>query len=430
MKGQYKIIRCGVLYDGITEEWKRNQNILVDGALIAAVGMEIPHPEGAVEIDLSDCQVTPGMIDAHMHMDYIDWHRIREEVYTTSEEAKTLAVARCAREALARGFTTVRHVGGITSNGYGVLDVKEAIERGHLPGARIVAAPHFLCTAGSHGDLSQGFARNPELSAWLQGQRPGLGSGKAFFANAVREQVKYGSDFIKIMATGGFFTPYDTPVQQQLNDEELEAIITTAHELGKTVTAHAYTNELMNKLIRLGIDGIEHGSLMDRETAFMLEERGTYLVPTFSPYEEAVHYDPEKIKDKQPEFRRKLERYKEALQAGREVICSSRIRLGYGTDFVAVHQNYESGYEYEAWMNSGMKPFDALKAATRVNAGILGLEDRIGTVEPGKYADLAGWRRDLMTDKKALLDCGFVMKEGIVYRTAGDGRWPGGTFGG
>lgn len=420
MKGQYKIIRCGVLYDGITEEWKRNQNILVDGALIAAVGTEIPHPEGAVEIDLSDCQVTPGMIDAHMHMDYIDWHRIREEVYTTSEEAKTLAVARCAREALTRGFTTVRHVGGITSNGYGVLDVKEAIERGHLPGARIVAAPHFLCTAGSHGDLSQGFARNPELSAWLQRQRPGLGSGKAFFANAVREQVKYGSDFLKIMATGGFFTPYDTPTQQQLNDEELDAIITTAHELGKTVTAHVYTNELMQKLIRLGIDGMEHGSLMDRETASMLEEEGIYLVPTFSPYEEAVHYDPEKIKDKQPEFRRKLELYKEALQAGREVICSSRIRLGYGTDFVAVHQNYESGYEYEAWMNSGMKPFDALKAATRVNAGILGLEDRIGTVEPGKYADLAGWKRDLMTDKRALLDCAFVMKEGVVYGAMGN----------
>lgn len=429
MKGQYKIIRCGVLYDGITEEWKRNQNILVDGALIAAVGAEIPHPEGAVGIDLSDCQVTPGMIDAHMHMDYIDWHRIREEVYTTSEEAKTLAVARCAREALARGFTTVRHVGGITSNGYGVLDVKAAIERGHLPGARIVAAPHFLCTAGSHGDLSQGFARNPELSAWLQRQRPGLGSGKAFFANAVREQVKYGSDFLKIMATGGFFTPYDTPTQQQLNDEELEAIITTAHELGKTVTAHAYTNKLMQKLIRLGIDGMEHGSLMDRDTASMLEEGGIYLVPTFSPYEEAVHYDPEKIKDKQPEFRRKLELYKEALQAGREVICSSRIRLGYGTDFVAVHQNYESGYEYEAWMNSGMKPFDALKAATRVNAGILGLEDRIGTVEPGKYADLAGWRRDLMTDKRALLDCAFVMKEGVVYGAMGNEGRSLGTMG-
>lgn len=415
MEHQYKIIRCGLLYDGLTQEWKKNQKILTDGRLIAAVGSEIPTPEGALEIDLSDCQVTPGMIDAHMHMDYIDWHTIREEVYTTSEEAKTLAIARCAGKALARGFTTVRHVGGITSNGYGVLDVKEAIEKDFLPGSRIVAAPVFLCTAGSHGDLSQGFARNPELSGLLQRQRPGLGSGEAFFANAVREQVKYGTDFLKIMATGGFFTPYDSPLQQQLNDRELETIVTTAHELGKTVTAHVYTNELMQKLLRFGIDGMEHGSLMNQETAAMMEEKGTYLVPTFSPYEEAVHYDPERIKDKQPEFRRKLELYKDALRAGREVICHSKIRLGYGTDFVATHQNYESGYEYEAWMNSGMKPFEALKAATRTNAAILGLEDKIGTVEPGKYADLAGWKRDLMTDKKALLDCAFVMKEGKVY---------------
>ena len=176
-----------------------------------------------------------------------------------------------------------------------------------------------------------------------------------------------------------------------------------------------YTNELMQKLIRMGIDGMEHGSLMNEETAAMIEEKGIYLVPTFSPYEEAVHYDPERMKEKQPEFRRKLELYQDALRAGREVICRSRIRLGYGTDFVANHQNYESGYEYEAWMNSGMKPFDALKAATRINAGILGLEDKIGTVEAGKLADLSAWRRDLMTDKKALLDCAFVMKEGTVY---------------
>lgn len=415
MEQRFKIIRCGRLYDGMTEEWKQNQSILTDGPSIAAVGPEVPEPEGAQEIDLRDFQVTPGMIDAHMHMDYIDWHTIREEVYHTSEEAKTLAIARCARKSLERGFTTVRHVGGITSNGYGVLDVKRAVERGYLPGARIVAAPVFLCTAGSHGDLSQGLARNPELSALLQRQRPGLGSGRDFFAGAVREQVKYGTDFLKIMATGGFFTPYDTPTQQQLNDGELEAIITTAHELGKTVTAHVYTNELMQKLIRMGIDGMEHGSLMNEETAAMIEEKGIYLVPTFSPYEEAVHYDPERMKEKQPEFRRKLELYQDALRAGREVICRSRIRLGYGTDFVANHQNYESGYEYEAWMNSGMKPFDALKAATRINAGILGLEDKIGTVEAGKLADLSAWRRDLMTDKKALLDCAFVMKEGTVY---------------
>jgi len=415
MDAKYKLIRCGLLYDGVTEEWKKNQQILVEGDRIAAVGTSVPVPEGAREVDLTDFQVTPGLIDAHMHMDFFDWHTIREEVYSTSEESKTLAIAHCAKKALQGGFTTVRHVGGITSKGYGVLDVKRAIEAGYLEGSRIVAAPLFLCSPGSHGDLSQGFSRNPELSALLQGQRTTLGSGADFFVGAVREQIKYGSDFIKIMATGGFFTPNDTPVQQQLNDDELEAIIRTAHELGKKVTAHVYTPALMQKLIRFGIDGMEHGSLMDRETAAMFEEKDLYLVPTFSPYEEAVHYDPEAIKDKQPEFRQKLELYKDALQAGREVICSSKIRLGYGTDFVANHQNYESGYEFMAWMKSGMDPFRALKAATRTNAEILELSDRIGSIEPGKYADISAWRRDIMHDPQALLDCAFVMKEGKIY---------------
>jgi imidazolonepropionase-like amidohydrolase len=417
MKDHYKVILCGKLFDGETKEWKTGQKILVAGDRIAEVGAEVNAPEDAQVIDLSDCQVTPGLIDAHMHMDYFDWHTVREEVYTQTEEAKTLAIARCARKALQRGFTTVRHVGGITSNGYGVYAVRDAIEKGYMPGARIVAAAMFLCSAGSHGDLSQGFAKNPELSAMLQKQRPTLGSGKDFFANAVREQVKYGSDFLKIMATGGFFTPYDTPIQQQLNDEELQAIITTARELGKTVTAHAYTNELIQKLIRFGITGVEHGSLMNEETAAMMEAEDIYLVPTFSPYEEAVHYDPVKIKEKQPEFRRKLEYYKDMLQAGREVICHSKIRMGYGTDFVANHQNYESGYEYEAWMKSGMSPFAALTAATKTNAQILQLEDSIGTIAPGKYADISAWKRDLMTDPKALLDCAFVMKGGVVYET-------------
>ncbi len=352
-----------------------------------------------------------------MHMDYYDWHTIREEVYSQTEEAKTLAIVRCAKKALQRGFTTVRHTGGITSNGYGVLDVKRAIEAGYIEGARIVASPLFMASAGSHGDLSQGFARNPVVSGLLQKLTPTIGCGKDFFINAVREQVKYGSDFIKIMATGGFFTPYDNPIQQQLNDEELQAIMTTAKELGKTVTAHVYTNELMQKLIRMGIDGMEHGSLMNEETAAMIEEAGIYLVPTFCPYEEAVHYDAEKMKEKQPEFRQKLEYYKDMLRAGREVICHSKIRLGYGTDLVANHQNYESGYEYEAWMSSGMSPFAALKAASKTNSEILQLEDQIGTLEIGKLADISAWRRDLMTDKKALLDCAFVMKEGKSYPT-------------
>lgn len=408
---------CGKLYDGIAPELQEGWKILVQGDRIVEAGPQVKQPEEARVLDLSHLTVTPGMIDAHVHMDFLDWHTVRQEVYQNSEEMKTIAIARCAKKSLKRGFTTVRHMGGITSNGYGVLDVKEAIEKGYLEGSRIVAAPMFLCSAGSHGDLSQGMAHNPEISALLQRERVTLGVGKDFFVNAVREQVKYGTDFIKIMATGGFFTPNDTPLQKQLNDEELEAIIRTAHELGTTVTAHVYAPEQMQNLMRMGIDGMEHGSLMDAETAQMMEEKGTYLVPTFCPYDEAVHYDPVQIAKKQPEFRAKLELYKDRLIAGREEICKSHILLGYGTDFVANHQNYDSGWEYDAWMRSGMDPFRTLEAATRNNAGILGLEKEIGTIEPGKQADLAGWSRDLLSDSKALLECGFVMKGGICYET-------------
>lgn len=408
-------IICGKLYNGIDDELKENQKILIKGKLIEAVGSDIEAPEGAEVIDLSDVTVTPGMIDGHMHMDYFDYHTVRDEAYFNSEEMKTLAIARCAKKTLERGFTTVRHIGGITSAGYGAIAVKKAIEAGHIEGSRLVAAPLFLCSPGSHGDLSQAYAANPTVSNLLQKQSTTLGSGADFFVNAVREQVKYGSDFIKLMATGGFFTPNDTPSQRQLNDEELTAIMRTAKDLGVTVTAHVYESSHMQELIKHGIDGMEHGSLMDEETAKMFEETGTYLVPTFCPYEEAVHYDPVAIAEKPPEFRAKLEYYKDALAAGREVIKNSNIKLGYGTDFVANHQNYESGYEFEAWMKSEMGAFRALKAATKNNSEILQLEDKIGTIEVGKYADIAAWNRDLLTDPKALLDCAFVMKEGTVY---------------
>lgn len=410
-------IICGKLYNGKDPEFLEHQKILVEGDRIAAVGENLEIPERARVVDLSDATVTPGMIDAHMHMDYFDWRTIRQEVYDTSEEAKTIAIIRTAQKALSRGFTTVRHMGGITGNGFGVLDVKRAIEKGYITGARIVAAPRFLCTAGSHGDLSQGYAQNPRVSWLLQNERKSLGAGKDFFVNAVREEIKFGADFIKIMATGGFFTPYDNPSQQQMNDEEMKAVIDTAHEWGKTVTAHVYSCNHIQKLLKYGIDGLEHCSLMDEETAQMIAEQGVYVVPTFCPYEEAVHYDPVLIQTKQPEYRRKLEFYKEALQKGREVIKNSSCILGYGTDMVATHMCYESGYEYKAWMESGMGGFRALHAATQVNARILQLEDQIGTIEVGKLADIAAWKRDLLTDPLALLDCAFVMKEGVEYPT-------------
>lgn len=281
----------------------------------------------------------------------------------------------------------------------------------------MVVTPHYMADIGSHGDHSQYLRTNPDLAEAFAAMTPTIGTGVEFFRHAVRNEIKMGSDFIKIMINGGFSTPNDTPDDQQLSDEEIKVIIDTAHELGRTVTAHIYNSEQMKKVALMGIDGMEHGSLITEDTARVMEDLNVYLVPTFCPYDDIINLNEESLKQKIPQFQAKLRQYSKRLKEGRKVIINSRLRLGYGTDFIAVHHPYENGYEFESWMNSGIEPFRILKAATRTNAEILGLSHLIGTIEPGKMADISAWKRDLMTDPKALLDCAFVMKEGKTYET-------------
>ena len=406
----YIKIICGKLYDGIHDELKANQEILVRGDVILEVGAHTAAPEGCKIVDLSALTVTPGMIDAHVHAAFFDWNELEQDPVFYSDGMRALAVSECARRALAGGFTTIRHIGWFRED-YS-LDVKRAVDKGYIEGSRLIVAPHFLCTPGSHGDSTQRLATNPQLSNYLESLYPTMGNGPEFFRGAVRHEVKLGADFIKIMATGGFLTPNDSPEDQQLSYEELKAIIETAHALHKTVTAHAYTPELLTTLAQLGIDGVEHASLVDRPTLSLLEEKDIYVVPTLCPYDEIVLLDEEKLAQKPPEFQRKLRHYRERLVESRRLLRDSNLRLGYGTDLVTGYQNYECGREYSAWLRNGWDPYRALKAATSINAGILGISDQVGTIEPGKQADIAAWNRDLLTDDKALLDCSFVMKGG------------------
>ena len=404
---------CGRLYDGVHDEIQAGREILIEDARIAEVGAHTATPAGCRIVDLSALTVTPGMIDAHVHASFFDWREIPKDTVYYSDGMRALAAAECARKALAGGFTTIRHVGWFRED-YS-LDVKRAVDAGFIRGARMIVAPHFLCTPGSHGDPSQSVATNPALSGFLEKQYPTMGSGAEFFRDAVRHEVKIGADFIKIMATGGFFTPNDSPEDKQLSDEEMAAIIETAHALNRTVTAHAYTGDLITTLAELDIDGIEHASLIDKDTIRLLEEKDIYVVPTLCPYDEIVLLDEEKLAEKSPEFQRKLRHYRDRLVESRRMLFESSIRFGYGTDLVVGYQNYECGREYSAWLRNGISPYRALRAATAENARILGISDRVGTIEPGKLADLAGWSRDLLTDDKALLDCAFVMKEGVEY---------------
>lgn len=407
-----KIILCGKLFDGIHEDFLENEQILIEGNLIKEVGKNITPPEGAEVIDLSHLTVTPGMIDAHVHSDILDWREFWQNIPLRSDAFYTLSHLNTAQKALERGFTTIRCHSVVPSD-YGIVDVKRMINRGVFSGARLNVACHLLGTPGSHCDFGQSFSENPRFG--LLTQSPNIGSGPDFFRNAVRNEVKYGADFIKMFLSGGFSTPNDGPEDQQMCDEEIEATLSTARALRKPSTAHVYAPHLMQKLIHYGITGMEHGALMDEETARMFEETDTYLVPTFCPYDDVIAGDEESLAKKSPEFREKLCYYGKWLTESRKIIVDSKIRLGYGTDFVAVNQCYEGWWEYASWMKSGMEPFRILKAATSVNAKILEMDRYIGTIEPGKYADIAAWHRDLLTDPKALSQCDFVMKDGEVY---------------
>lgn len=415
---KYTVIRCGRLYDGLTDEIKTNQEILINGNLILETGPHVSRPAGCEEIDLSHLTVTPGLIDAHVHFSFIDWRKRRHETIYEAPHFKGMSVLYNARKALRRGFTTCRHVGANCDDAFGSVTAKRLINEGLFEGCRLVVAPHYVSTTRSHGDSSQQIASNPMVSDFIWSHYPGNGCGADGLREVVRRQVKYGADLIKIFATGGFSTPGDTPEDITFSDDELRAVIETAHSLHKKVTSHSYTSELIKKEIEFGIDGIEHGSLnCDPEVIQLMIDKKVDYVPTMSAFDEIVHLDEKRLEDKPYEFKMKLIRYADMLITNRKMVVESALEFGFGTDFTSVHHPYASGIEYKTMLTSGVDPFRALRAATKVNAGILEMKGKIGAIAPGCYADIAGWSRDLLTDPEALMDCAFVMKDGVSYPT-------------
>lgn len=405
----FTLIKCGRLFDGESSEMLSDMQILIADGIITEIGRKVSIPENTEVIDLCDSFVTPGLIDAHVHPEFFDWHHVYNNYAGLSDETMALATLHTAQESLKRGFTSLRVLGSL-SRSYGLVDVKRAIDAGYFDAARLVVSPHGITVTGGHGDLSRQLHMHPMLSGILQ--IPSAGSGADFFAEQVRREIKYGADFIKLLVSGGFSSELDSPDAQEFTDAELAAIFETAKSMNKPVTAHAYSPHVIQKLIRLGVSGIEHGSMMDEETARMMEDNDVYLVGTFSPFDKLLF--PGKIEtNEQPvRIREKLHFYAEKLRAGRDVILKSNVRLGFGSDNVSVRQNYESAYEYAALLRSGITPLRALRAATSVNADILGRGDELGQLKPGRVADIAAWPLNLLENQNALFDCRFSMKAG------------------
>ena len=421
MKTKYFII-CGKFFDGVEQRLKKNVKMLIEGAYITDVGESLNCPSDAQVIDLSQFTVTPGLIDSHVHFEFAAPSNFKDFAVTDTDEMKTLAVAHNLMKSLRSGYTTIRTT-GTSFQGFGMMDAKRAIERGWFAGSRFLVAPHALGTSGGHWDFSVFHTNsNPYVSEFLE-QRNALGSGADAFKTLVRKQVKYGAEFIKIMAAGGFSSPGDDPNDPQLDKEELRAIIKTAKSLNCPTMAHAYTSPVIDMLIELGIDEIEHGTLMQSHTADLMEKHDVYLVPTIVTL---LPPDPEidlsRVPPKSEAYIFKQEKYASQLQESRkiviDIIMNRNITVGLGSDIVALYPSTDCWREFMAWVDIGIPPLRALVAATSANARICRMDNKIGALKPGMLADIAAWSRDIENDKRALSQCDFVMKEGIVYPTA------------
>jgi imidazolonepropionase-like amidohydrolase len=330
------------------------------------------------------------------------------ERFTWNPADFALRAARHARDTLHAGFTTVRNLGDA---GNTTISLRDAIARGDVVGPRIFTAGRSLATTGGHADPTNGWA---DLIEGDPGPHEGVVNGPWEARQAVRQRYKDGADLIKITATGGVLSLARSPQNPQFTEEEIRAIVETAHDYDMTVAAHAHGAEGMKRAIRAGVDTIEHGTLMDDEAIRLFVEKGTVWVPTISAgmfvgeKAKVDGYFPDVVRPKAAAIGPAItDAFVRALAGG--------VTIAFGTD-CGVSPHGTNGQEFLYMIEGGMTPMQAIRSATSVAARVLQQEDRLGSIQAGRRADLVATDRDPLKDPTALVDVSFVMKDGVVYK--------------
>ena len=363
-------------------------------------------------VDLTDHFVMPGLIDAHTHItsEYSAEARLRRVQESDADQA--IRGIGYARKTLLAGVTTVRNVG---SSGHAAFALRDAIARGDVPGPRMLVAGESITATGGHSDGTLGYR---EDLFGMPGPMEGVGDGVAGVRRAVRAQVKRGADLIKLTATGGVLSNTAAGTEQQFFDDELRAIVETGHLLGRKVAAHAHGTRGINAALRAGVDSIDHGTYLDEESIRLFLERGAFLVPTV-------------IAGKTVEERARIAGYfsppvrEKALQVGPQIQDALRrahaggVRIAFGTDS-GVSAHGENAREFSYMVEAGMTEMEVITAATVNAAELLGLSAEIGTIEPGKAADLVATKRTPLIDVTELQRIVFVMKDGVIHKALGE----------
>lgn len=381
--------------------------VIVEGDHITQVGQSLAVPPGAQVIDLGDATLLPGFIDAHVHLSMEmsdDWYRDFYQSALRFPAEQALYAAKYARDTIEAGFTTVRDVG---SSDYVALGLRNAINAGITEGPRMLIANHGIGSTGGHADD----APYPPERIKPAGTIQGVCNGPAECREAVRFQIKFGADVIKCMPSGGVLSLSDPVDVPELTREEMDAIVSEAHAWHRKVAAHCHGDEAAKIAIAAGVDSIEHGTFLKDDTLRLMKEKGVYLVPTIF----AGVWVGEKADRFPPPIAVKARAAAAQMQAMFQRATKIGVKVAFGTDS-AVEPHGLDAREFALMVKNGMTPAQALLAATRSGADLLGLADKIGTLEPGKLADLVAVPGDPLQDIRQTEKVSFVMQGGRVIK--------------
>jgi imidazolonepropionase-like amidohydrolase len=391
----------------------RGRAVVIEGGRIAAVVAQDEAPAEARRLDLAGHTVLPGLMDMHAHLiGLIDSGHGYAALVTRSAAQEALTGVPNARATLMAGFTSVRDIG--TFRAFADVALREAIEAGWTPGPRMMCAGAYVTCPGGGGDLT-GLASDVDAVV-PRDLRFGVTSGVDQMRANVRQILRYGADFIKVIATGAVLTSGTNPGAPEFTQAEIRAAVEEAELSGTHVAAHAHSAEGIKRAVRAGVRSIEHGSLMDDEAIDLMAEHGTYLV--------ADMFDGDWIMDEGPglgysdEVLRKCEWTNDAQREGFAKCVKAGVRIAHGTDS-GVYPHGMNAKNLAFYVRYGLTPLQTIQSATWWAAELMGWQDRVGTVKPGLYADLIAVPGDPTDDITILEDVPFVMKGGDVVKSGG-----------
>ncbi|MFD5180261.1 amidohydrolase family protein [Nocardia sp. NPDC058379] len=404
------VITGATVWDGLSESAVAG-TIVVSGDRIVSCGPAVDLPDGAEVVDLSGHTVTPGFMDCHTHVTINP--DIGPSALMRGSAQKALGALPVLKELLGNGFTTIRDLCG-TDVDPTTLYLRDAVAAGLIEGPRMLVAPHLISARGGHGDFSGAMAG--EFQCDHRALELAAADGPDEIRTRVRQQIRYGADWIKFAASGGFSTPSDDPALPTYSQDEMNTLVATAKDLGVPVTPHCVCDEGVKRAVRAGVRSIEHGNLASAEALTMMQDHGVFLVPTqYTMLDDARRVDDDAYWKGQPVYkRRKYQRYAKDLLDSAELVADSAIKLAFGTD-AGMFPHRDNWREFPMLVANGISAHRALTSATSVAAELLGLDD-LGTIAPGKIADLVAMPGDPFTDIAVTGQVDFVMKEGVIHK--------------